>query len=130
MLEFIPTKQVLQRLSEGWEMVDHKPGCYTALMRAPEGWEPQLLDNKKPFRTCSVKGCAGKHRARGFCTLHYDRFKRYGDPHTLLPKGRKLHVGCTEPGCQNVHRGHGLCHKHLQRAQKAAKCAFECAEAA
>lgn len=30
--------------------------------------------------TCSVDGCSRSHIAKGFCTLHYQRFKRTGDP--------------------------------------------------
>src|SRR5215469_8635574 len=28
------------------------------------------------LRFCSVPGCGGKHAGRGFCRLHYDRWKR------------------------------------------------------
>jgi 5-methylcytosine-specific restriction endonuclease McrA len=30
------------------------------------------------YRTCTVDGCEGKHRARGFCQKHYTRWQRYG----------------------------------------------------
>ncbi|MEO7387413.1 MAG: DNA (cytosine-5-)-methyltransferase [Gammaproteobacteria bacterium] len=30
--------------------------------------------------TCSIDGCGGKRHAGGFCTSHYSRFKRHGDP--------------------------------------------------
>lgn len=29
-----------------------------------------------PYRVCSVDGCERKHKARGFCDRHYDRFSR------------------------------------------------------
>ena len=31
-------------------------------------------------KTCSVNGCGGKHLAKGYCKLHYDRFQRAGSP--------------------------------------------------
>jgi HNH endonuclease len=30
--------------------------------------------------TCTFDGCERPHEARGYCTLHYDRWKRHGDP--------------------------------------------------
>lgn len=31
-------------------------------------------------KVCSVAGCGGTHRARGYCTKHYAKLRRYGDP--------------------------------------------------
>lgn len=31
-------------------------------------------------RTCSVVGCAEPHDARGYCGIHYMRWRRHGDP--------------------------------------------------
>jgi hypothetical protein len=34
----------------------------------------------RPFK-CSIEGCKGQnHEARGFCTKHYQRFRKHGDP--------------------------------------------------
>lgn len=35
------------------------------------------------WRGCSVPGCRRRHRARGWCLIHYLRWWRYGDPTTL-----------------------------------------------
>lgn len=32
------------------------------------------------MKTCSVPGCARKHKGHGWCKLHYDRWRRHGDP--------------------------------------------------
>lgn len=32
------------------------------------------------MRLCSVAGCGRGHRARGFCSSHWKRWRRYGDP--------------------------------------------------
>ena len=31
------------------------------------------------MKTCSVKGCNGKHVAKGYCNKHYIQMKRYGE---------------------------------------------------
>lgn len=30
--------------------------------------------------TCSIDGCEKRHYARGWCSTHYDRWRRHGDP--------------------------------------------------
>lgn len=39
---------------------------------------------------CAVDGCGAKHSARGYCSVHYRRLRKYGDPLALLvvPDGR------------------------------------------
>ena len=29
---------------------------------------------------CSVKGCIEKHKGLGFCSTHFTRFRKHGDP--------------------------------------------------
>ena len=33
---------------------------------------------------CSLEDCDRPHEAKGYCTLHYDRFRKYGDPKKLI----------------------------------------------
>lgn len=35
-------------------------------------------------RTCSVDECTGKHWGHGFCNMHYNRWRRHGDPLVTL----------------------------------------------
>src|SRR3990167_4021500 len=35
--------------------------------------------NKIKQRTCKVEGCGSRHRSKGFCKIHYDRFRQHGD---------------------------------------------------
>lgn len=36
-------------------------------------------------RTCSIEGCERPHNARGWCTTHYERWRRHGDPLKVIP---------------------------------------------
>ncbi len=44
--------------------------------------DPLALGDKNPNKTigCSIEGCPNKHAAKGMCTVHYNRVRRYGDP--------------------------------------------------
>ena len=58
-------------------------------------------------RVCSVDGCEGKHRSKGYCKTHYYR----------QLKGRPLEPGlplnqtaiCSVSGCTNLYSAKGLC---------------------
>ena len=30
------------------------------------------------MKVCSVEGCNGKHKAHGYCSRHYQQWKKYG----------------------------------------------------
>lgn len=34
--------------------------------------------------TCIIDGCTGTVKARNWCTTHYGRWQRHGDPHTVV----------------------------------------------
>lgn len=38
---------------------------------------------------CAVPGCGGPIRARGWCDLHYSRWKREGDPGSAAPRRKQ-----------------------------------------
>ena len=44
------------------------------------------------MKTCSVRGCPRKSRARGWCKLHYQRWAKWGDPEHVPPRGAKTTV--------------------------------------
>lgn len=63
---------------------------------------------------CAVEGCTHEGRLkRGWCSLHYQRWQRYGDP-----LGRYEPPVCSVEGCDRQANGRGargLCHKHYQK---------------
>lgn len=63
-------------------------------------------------RTCSVEGCAGAHKARGWCGKHYQRWQRHGDP---LRLERVVLESCRVAECDRVPFGYGYCQKHWYR---------------
>ncbi len=42
-----------------------------------------------PKATCSIDGCGQAVDARGWCEMHYTRWRRHGDPLIRLPGGLK-----------------------------------------
>ena len=66
-------------------------------------------------RICSVEGCGKPQYARLYCTLHWHRWRRHGDP--LITKRRRSRL-CSVSDCSNPHEGHGFCVKHLIRWRK------------
>jgi 5-methylcytosine-specific restriction endonuclease McrA len=62
--------------------------------------------------SCSVPGCTNKHKAKGFCRLHWERFNRTGSTDAPIKKG------CSVDGCESKHFGIGFCLKHWKRFKK------------
>jgi hypothetical protein len=63
-------------------------------------------------RTCSVEGCGGKHRGRGYCNAHLVRLQRRGTTdlaHEPRPEA------CVVDGCGDVVHAKGLCNRHYIR---------------
>lgn len=77
-------------------------------------------------RLCSLEGCTRIARARGWCTTHYTRWWKHGDPHIVLPRQR-WHPGlrrqpmvrpeCKFDGCERLSSkgGRGWCAMHHTR---------------
>lgn len=90
--------------------------------------------------TCSIDDCPKPRLSRGWCSAHYQRWKKYGDPtfhpapkvcekcnlpaiaRGLCPTHYAAHrrnggLGrtCSIDGCDHPHFGHGWCEMHYDR---------------
>jgi hypothetical protein len=61
-------------------------------------------------RTCGEPGCPRSVYARGWCELHYRRWRRNGSP----TRGHAP-TACAVAGCDNQAKSRGWCHAHYQR---------------
>lgn len=61
--------------------------------------------------TCSIEGCAGAVRARGWCGTHYARWRKTGTTDSR-PVVRRY---CTIEGCQRLVKAQDLCSLHYGR---------------
>lgn len=68
-------------------------------------------------RVCAIDGCDRKHKALGYCLLHYKRFRAHGDPGHVEPGGRKvINSGpCSIEGCELPAWTRTWCKPHYNR---------------
>jgi hypothetical protein len=65
-------------------------------------------------RTCSVDGCDERHRSRGWCNRHYQRWLKYGDPDAPRKNAPQPSV-CNVDGCERGSYLRGWCNAHYLR---------------
>ena len=63
------------------------------------------------MKICKVDGCNKKHLAKGYCSKHYTRFIKYGDPN----KTKEYPTICKIQGCEGRHIVKGYCRKHYTK---------------
>ena len=71
------------------------------------------------IRPCKVPGCTDETghpgTARGYCSRHYARWLRHGDPAIRTTRVYVTHLECTVEGCTKRQAGRGLCARHWQQ---------------
>lgn len=77
--------------------------------------------------TCIIANCGKAIFARGWCSAHYTRWKRHGDPLAGRAYYRQPNPVCVEQGCDRPSHATGLCSTHYgqRRVQVAVSCAVE-----
>jgi 5-methylcytosine-specific restriction endonuclease McrA len=69
-------------------------------------------------RTCTFPGCGKPEKARGWCTKHYQRWKKHGDP-ALTADTRQACLGCGGP--VRARNPFGYCRKNPECAREYAR---------
>ena len=65
------------------------------------------------MKQCSIEDCNNIHLANNYCTKHYYRFKRHGDPNIKFsPKPKRF---CSVEGCNNIYHSRGYCSLHYNK---------------
>jgi hypothetical protein len=72
---------------------------------------------RKGNEPCSVEGCENSELARGWCTMHYWRWKKTGDPGEADPRRAPngSNTVCTVEDCSTPAHARGYCPAHLGR---------------
>ena len=68
---------------------------------------PVHTRNTNPL--CSIPGCVGPVRCRGWCKAHYDHWRLRGDPEWAPAR---MPETCLFPGCDRDTKAVGLCAGH------------------
>lgn len=66
---------------------------------------------------CSVDECSDPGYCKNFCRIHYNRWRKHGDPLYVGKPGRPART-CGIPGCENGQCAKGLCDKHRKRLER------------
>ena len=70
-------------------------------------------------KVCSIPQCGKKAAARGWCHMHYSRWKTHGNPMPgLLPLTQRPRAICSIEGCGGEVDSRNLCSKHYLRLKR------------
>jgi hypothetical protein len=64
-------------------------------------------------KSCSVDGCDGQAKSRGWCHAHYQRWRLHGDVRAEVPVRRAR--PCRVEGCDRQRYARELCNTHYRR---------------
>ena len=89
------------------------------------GWYPihstPQTEQEFVIKICKESSCGKKRRSRGWCQLHYDRWRKHGDPNLVkqnqAPKGY-YGIICDVKDCSRKHFAKSYCHIHYRRWKK------------
>lgn len=67
------------------------------------------------MKVCAVEGCGRTATSRGWCRMHYKRWKRNGHPEKLVLQMNKPGQKCAVSWCETESKKRGLCETHYAR---------------
>lgn len=65
-----------------------------------------------PKKICSMVGCFGLHQAKGYCSKHYERFRKNGYPWLIMGKIPRQFKICLVYNCSLVVASNSYCNRH------------------
>ncbi|MGI9535123.1 MAG: hypothetical protein ACR2NW_09240 [Thermodesulfobacteriota bacterium] len=65
------------------------------------------------MKKCKINNCDVKHKAKNYCSKHYDMFRRHGDP--FHKRVKRLINTCSIDNCNERCVGNGYCKLHYER---------------
>ncbi len=79
-----------------------------------EGTE-KATEETKTERKCSVEGCKRPYRAKSYCVVHYQKWRR-GE----IEGHKARYKTCSKEGCRKPATLRGLCEEHAGKGEAAA----------
>lgn len=69
---------------------------------------------------CIIPGCCNPilNKPRGWCSKHYQRWQRYGDPLVVKMRRYQANEACEIDGCEQQAKVRGLCALHNDRRRR------------
>ena len=67
------------------------------------------------MKKCSIRKCNNELHTKGYCVKHYMRWRRHGNPLTIIIKRETV---CSVRGCKDIARSLDYCPKHYARFHK------------
>lgn len=103
-----------------WAVEHYREACATALtggavLPLHDPSQVSVSGHRKERRLCSLDGCVRPHASKGYCIIHYLRWRRTGDPGTV--EVGVLRRGCGVDECEEPHYAKGWCVKHYERVK-------------
>lgn len=71
----------------------------------------------QPKDRCSIEGCEKPVNCRGWCSAHYEYYRRNGTPGPAGDRRKRVRpvVLCAVGGCERRAKGYGWCSMHYRR---------------